>query len=131
MAFVPAASDFEKIKDRILSYLKLVDDVEADAQAADAIRSALVRLTVYPLKSFLATADITLSATFWTVTASTAELRSRASGPENPLLGEPNARKPGAPRWGHVQAGSLPARKLSPDPSRGSGREPSWVGYCS
>jgi hypothetical protein len=56
---VPAPYTFENLKDSILRYLKLKDDTEADTLASDAIRSGLVRLAAYPLKTFLATSDIT------------------------------------------------------------------------
>jgi hypothetical protein len=58
---VPSPRTFEQLKDSILRYLKLTDDTEADALAADAIRGGLVRLAAYPLKSMLSTAVLTMT----------------------------------------------------------------------
>ena len=59
---VPAAQTFEEIKDAILRYFKRQDDTNADALADRAIRNGLVKLAAFPLKTFLATSDITLTA---------------------------------------------------------------------
>lgn len=68
---VPSARTFEDLKDSITRYLKLKDDAEADTLAGLAIRSALVRLSAYPLKSMLAEAELTLTTAFHTVTLPT------------------------------------------------------------
>ena len=60
---VPAARTLDSLKDSILNYLKLKDDSTADALAGDAIRSGLVQLSAYPIKSMRATASISLTTT--------------------------------------------------------------------
>ena len=58
---VPSAQNFGALKDSVLRYLKLKDDTEADTLAGLAIRSALLRLHAYPIKSMLSTADLTVT----------------------------------------------------------------------
>lgn len=68
---VPSALTLEQIKDAILRYLKLEDDTTADTDAANALRSGLVRLSAFPLKSLRATSDITVTTAFATFTLPT------------------------------------------------------------
>jgi hypothetical protein len=65
---VPAARTFESLKDSILNYLKLKDDTTADSLAGDVIRSGLISLSAYPIKSMRATTTINLSTTSHTFT---------------------------------------------------------------
>ncbi len=58
---VPSPQTFEAIKDNILRFLKLKDDTEADTLAGLGIRSGLVRLAAYPLKSMTETTELTLT----------------------------------------------------------------------
>jgi hypothetical protein len=59
---VPAPETWANLKLAILRYNKLKNDTTADANAEIALRSGLARLAAYPMKSALATAELTLTA---------------------------------------------------------------------
>lgn len=58
---VPAPETWANLKLAILRYNKLKNDPTADANAEAALRSGLSRLAAYPMKSALATVELTLS----------------------------------------------------------------------